>query len=161
MPRASELKGVHGGGTFPWKHCVPICFCSTPSSPPSSSPALPQRPPHLTVSTHNLEVGLQGHVHCSLAGLFPAPEAQVRLQLGGRELDTTVTHVEDSVRATASVEVTAEEEGPQPLVCTVLLGTRQQEARTTLTVFSKKGQGGGWGFCRGASAVVTGSTCIP
>ncbi|XP_040842203.1 intercellular adhesion molecule 1 isoform X2 [Ochotona curzoniae] len=98
--------------------------------------ALPQRPPHLTVSTHNLEVGLQGHVHCSLAGLFPAPEAQVRLQLGGRELDTTVTHVEDSVRATASVEVTAEEEGPQPLVCTVLLGTRQQEARTTLTVFN-------------------------
>ncbi|XP_058513728.1 intercellular adhesion molecule 1 [Ochotona princeps] len=98
--------------------------------------ALPQMPPHLAASPQILEVGSQGRVHCSLAGLFPASEAQVQLQLGGRELNTTVSHAKDSVRATASVEVTVEEEGPRPLVCTVLLGTRQQEARTTLTVYS-------------------------
>lgn len=81
-------------------------------------------------------MGAQCHVLCFLSGLFPAPEARVQLELGGRKLDATITHGKDAVRAMASVRGTVEEEGAQQLVCAVLLGNRRVEATANVTVYS-------------------------
>nr|XP_008248965.3 intercellular adhesion molecule 1 isoform X2 [Oryctolagus cuniculus] len=97
---------------------------------------LPVTGPQLAATPAVVEVGAQCHVSCSLDGLFPAPEAQVQLELGGRKLDATVSHGKDAVSAMASVRGTAEEEGAQQVVCAVLLGNRRVEATAEVTVYS-------------------------
>ncbi|XP_011810257.1 PREDICTED: intercellular adhesion molecule 1 [Colobus angolensis palliatus] len=96
---------------------------------------LPATPPQL-VSPQVLEVDTQGTVVCSLDGLFPVSEAQVYLALGDQKLNPTITYGNNSLSAKASVKVTAEEEGTQRLLCSVMLGTQTQETRQTVTIYS-------------------------
>ncbi|KAL4701661.1 hypothetical protein H8959_015665, partial [Pygathrix nigripes] len=96
---------------------------------------LPATPPQL-VSPQVLEVDTQETVVCSLDGLFPVSEAQVYLALGDQKLNPTVTYGNNSLSAKASVKVTAEEEGTQRLLCSVMLGTQTQETRQTVTIYS-------------------------
>ncbi|XP_021100652.1 intercellular adhesion molecule 1 isoform X2 [Heterocephalus glaber] len=96
---------------------------------------LPATPPAFD-TPRVLEAGTWQPVTCSLDGLFPALEAQVHLALGDRRLSATVTYGKDSLSATASLEVTAQEEGDQRLVCAVLLGNRSLESWRNLTVYS-------------------------
>ncbi|KAL4828670.1 hypothetical protein H8958_015209 [Nasalis larvatus] len=96
---------------------------------------LPATPPQL-VSPQVLEVDTQETVVCSLDGLFPVSEAQVYLALGDQKLNPTVTYGNNSLSAKASVKVTAEEEGIQRLLCSVMLGTQTQETRQTVTIYS-------------------------
>ncbi|XP_005405644.1 PREDICTED: intercellular adhesion molecule 1 isoform X2 [Chinchilla lanigera] len=96
---------------------------------------LPETPPQFA-TPGALEVGTRRRVACSLDGLFPVSEAKVHLALGDRTLNATVTYQNDSLSASAWLEVTAQEEGDRPLVCAVLLGNRSSESRRNLAVYS-------------------------
>ncbi|XP_042549608.1 intercellular adhesion molecule 1 [Dipodomys spectabilis] len=103
---------------------------------------LPMNPPQLSMPPGVLEVpvaleaGTRQRVGCSLDGLFPALEAQIHLELGGERLNSTTAYSKDSVSATATVEVTADQEGPQNLLCAVSLGNQTRQTQRTVTVYS-------------------------
>ncbi|KAM6168950.1 intercellular adhesion molecule 1 [Erethizon dorsatum] len=110
-------------------------FLNTSATRQLQTFVLPATPPELA-TPGALEAGIRQLVTCSLEGLFPALEAKVHLALGDRKLNATVTYHNDYLSASASLEVTAQEEGDQWLVCAVLLGNRSSESRRNLTVYS-------------------------
>lgn len=76
-------------------------------------------------------------MNCTMDGLFPASEAQVRLELSGRNLQPTVTHNNDFLLATAHDKANMEEEGTQQLSCVVTLGHQSRSWQENVTVYSK------------------------
>lgn len=88
-----------------------------------------------------LEVGTQQKLLCSLEGLFPASEAQIYLELGGRMLTQESTNSRDFVSATALVEVTEEFNRTLPLRCVLKLADQILETQRTLRIYSKQWQG--------------------
>ncbi|KAM5238055.1 intercellular adhesion molecule 1 [Ctenodactylus gundi] len=91
---------------------------------------LPETEPKLS-TPRVLEVGTRPQVTCSMDGLFPAPEAQVRMAVGDQQLIPTVTHSNGTV--VASGNVATEQEGTQTLVCEVELGSRKRTTQSPLT----------------------------
>ncbi|KAH0511953.1 Intercellular adhesion molecule 1 [Microtus ochrogaster] len=83
-----------------------------------------------------LEVGTKQKVLCSLEGLFPASEAQISLELGGYTLTSKSTNHRDLVSAMALVEVTAELEGTQQLLCVLKLADQTLRAERILSIYS-------------------------
>ncbi|XP_034366791.1 intercellular adhesion molecule 1 [Arvicanthis niloticus] len=83
-----------------------------------------------------LEVGTQQRLLCSLEGLFPAPEAQIYLELGGRMLTQESTNSRDFVSATALVEVTEEFDRTMPLRCVLKLADQTLETQRTLRIYN-------------------------
>ncbi|XP_049981507.1 intercellular adhesion molecule 1 isoform X2 [Alexandromys fortis] len=83
-----------------------------------------------------LEVGTKQKVLCSLEGLFPASEAQISLELGGHTLTSKTTNHRDLVSAMALVEVTAELEGTQQLLCVLDLADQTLRAERILSIYS-------------------------
>ncbi|XP_005078650.1 intercellular adhesion molecule 1 isoform X2 [Mesocricetus auratus] len=81
-----------------------------------------------------LEVGTMQKVMCSLGGLFPASEARITLELGGRTLTSESTNHGDSVSATALVS--SELEGTQQLRCVLELADQILEAERTLSIYN-------------------------
>ncbi|XP_004633061.1 intercellular adhesion molecule 1 [Octodon degus] len=110
-------------------------FLNTSASRQLRTFVLPETAPEF-VLPEALEAGTRQLVTCSLDGLFPALEAKVHLALGDHKLNTTVTYRDDSLSASAPLEVTAQEEGDQQLVCAILLGNRSRESWRNLTVYS-------------------------
>ncbi|KAM4887775.1 intercellular adhesion molecule 1 isoform 2-T2 [Thomomys bottae] len=105
---------------------------------------LPMSPPQLSMPGALevpvvLETGTLQPLDCSLGGLFPALEAQIHLELGGKRLSSTTTYKEDSVSATTIIKVTADQEGPQNLLCVVSLGNQTRQSQKTLTIYSFPG----------------------
>lgn len=96
---------------------------------------LPKLPPHLS-TPKILEVGTQRFVSCSMDGLFPVSEAQVHLALEDQRLELETKYGQDSLLATASVEVTSGEEGIRQLTCAVTVGNRSRRTRENLTIYS-------------------------
>ncbi|XP_057624907.1 intercellular adhesion molecule 1 [Chionomys nivalis] len=89
------------------------------------------------LNTHDLlEVGTKQKVLCSMEGLFPASEAQISLELGGHTLTSKSTNHRDLVSAMALVEVTAELEGTQQLLCVLKLADQTLRAQRTLSIYS-------------------------
>ncbi|XP_069858399.1 intercellular adhesion molecule 3 isoform X1 [Dipodomys merriami] len=95
--------------------------------------ALPGRPPRLEAPPI-LEVGSSTQVRCIVDGLFPAPEAQVHMVLGGQRLHPTATSRGDTLTATAAAH--AHHEGSTDISCNVTLGDQSRQARKNLTVYS-------------------------
>ncbi|XP_055457442.1 intercellular adhesion molecule 1 [Psammomys obesus] len=83
-----------------------------------------------------LEVGTRQKLVCSLEGLFPASEAQISLELGGRMLPHEMTIGRDFVSATALVEVTEETDATQQLLCVLELGGQSLEAQRNLSIYN-------------------------
>nr|XP_021504876.1 intercellular adhesion molecule 1 [Meriones unguiculatus] len=83
-----------------------------------------------------LEVGTRQKLVCSLEGLFPASEAQISLELGGRRLPHEMTSGRDFVSATALVEVTEETDATQQLRCVLELGDQSLEAQRNLSIYN-------------------------
>lgn len=83
-----------------------------------------------------LEVGTQQKLFCSLEGLFPASEAQMYLELGGRRLTQESTNGRDFVSAAALLEVTEEFNRTLPLRCVLKLADQILETQRTLTVYN-------------------------
>lgn len=84
-----------------------------------------------------MEVGTQWLVNCTLAGLFPASEAQVQLVLGDQKLEPTVKYNNDFLWASAWVKAKPEEEGTHLLTCTIILGNQSRRSHQTVTIYSK------------------------
>ncbi|XP_004442677.1 PREDICTED: intercellular adhesion molecule 1 [Ceratotherium simum simum] len=96
---------------------------------------LPETNPRLS-DLRVAEVEREQLVECTMDGLFPASEAEVHLGLGDRRLQPTVTYKGDSFSATALVKAHAEEQGPQKLVCEVMLGDQTRTTREKVTFYS-------------------------
>ncbi|XP_040305783.1 intercellular adhesion molecule 1 isoform X1 [Herpailurus yagouaroundi] len=96
---------------------------------------LPATHPNL-VTPSVVEAGTEWPVNCTMDGLFPASEAQVRLELSGRNLHPTVTHNNDSLLATAHDKANMEEEGTQQLSCVVTLGHQSRSWQENVTIYS-------------------------
>lgn len=124
---------VSQGKVSPW-------LCETSSSLSLFSPVLPMMPPCLIVP-RLLEVGASWLVNCTLDGLFPASEAQVRLALGDQMLNPKVSSQGDTLKATATVTANTELEGTWKIICNVTLGGESRETQKNLTIYSKRGQG--------------------
>ncbi|XP_048198218.1 intercellular adhesion molecule 1 [Perognathus longimembris pacificus] len=99
---------------------------------------LPMNSPQLSMP-RVVETGTLQPVGCFLDGLFPASEAQIHLELGSQRLSFTTTYSRDSVSAMATIEATADLEGPQNLLCMVSLGTQRRQTQQTLTIYSFPG----------------------
>ncbi|XP_077624052.1 intercellular adhesion molecule 3 isoform X1 [Crocuta crocuta] len=97
--------------------------------------ALPMTSPHLVVP-RLLEVGTTFSASCTLDGLFPASEVQVQLALGNQMLNPAVESAGDTVTATATATVSAEQKGAREIVCNMTLGSDSRQARENLTVYS-------------------------
>ncbi|XP_052044920.1 intercellular adhesion molecule 1 [Apodemus sylvaticus] len=83
-----------------------------------------------------LEVGTQQKLLCSLEGLFPASEAQIYLELGGRRLTQESTTGRDFVSTTAFLEVTEKFDRSLPLRCVLKLADQILEMQRTLTIYN-------------------------
>ncbi|XP_037674414.1 intercellular adhesion molecule 3 [Choloepus didactylus] len=95
--------------------------------------ALPVTPPRLDVPRF-LEVGMSRAVSCTLDGLFPASEAQVRLALGDQELNPEVVSQRDTLKATATATARADQEGAGEMACIVRLGGESRKIQQNVTV---------------------------
>ncbi|XP_077624061.1 intercellular adhesion molecule 1 [Crocuta crocuta] len=96
---------------------------------------LPAKHPNLA-TPRVVEVGAEWPVDCTMDGLFPASEAQVRLELAGRNLHLKVTHNKDSLLATTNDKANMEEEGTQHVSCVVTLGNQSRFWREDVTFYS-------------------------
>ncbi|XP_029772237.1 intercellular adhesion molecule 1 [Suricata suricatta] len=96
---------------------------------------LPETRPNLA-TPRVVEVGTEWSMNCTMEGLFPASEAQVRLELTGWNLHPTVMYNNDSLLATAKEKVNTEEEGTQQLLCVVTLGHQSRSRQETVTIYS-------------------------
>ncbi|XP_044901313.1 intercellular adhesion molecule 1 isoform X3 [Felis catus] len=127
-----ELTGVQEDST-------PICFSSCQAQTMVSMSLtvyfLPATHPNL-VTPSVVEAGTEWPVNCTMDGLFPASEAQVRLELSGRNLHPTVTHNNDSLLATAHDKANMEEEGTRQLSCVVTLGHQSRSWQENVTIYS-------------------------
>lgn len=109
----------------------PLCVHTHPLSP-----VLPAKHPNLA-TPRVVEVGAEWPVDCTMDGLFPASEAQVRLELAGRNLHLKVTHNKDSLLAKTNDKANMEEEGTQQVSCVVTLGNQSRSWREDVTFYSK------------------------